>query len=260
MPYIYKYVNNETEEPEYVGITKGDYEGLCRRLKAHERDEWHRQGKYTIFYAEVKTQADAEVLEGHFIALYETYNHHNKAKAKWGLCSFAPTVEWCQYKPDFGGTKQKRLEQDIEDIRRLAWAIECDTEELKRDLAGLNTRLTHRLEYANHLKKEAVRCWFNSVFVIPGINESPTSAQIYRATKGDLYRNYKEYTANNPEEWAYTFASGEEFWETMQDIPKLSAITKGAEVYPLMYRSEYFDAISTGVYKRLYGEPERATE
>ena len=98
MPYIYKYVNKETDDVEYVGIIKAD-SNFPRRFDQHKSDSWYKPNKYTIYYSAVESQTDAEALEGHFISLYESYKFHNKAKDKWGICSFAPEVSWEEYEP-----------------------------------------------------------------------------------------------------------------------------------------------------------------
>lgn len=96
MPYIYKYVNKETEQVEYVGIIKSD-SNFPGRFYQHSTDPWYVPNKYQIYYAEVETQTDAEALEGHFIATYRSDRFYNIAKGKWGICSFAPLVKWTEF-------------------------------------------------------------------------------------------------------------------------------------------------------------------
>ena len=72
MPFVYKYVNPTTKQAEYVGIVKSD-DGLKKRIAQHQRDDWYKNSFYSIYYTHVETQTDAEALEAHFIALYETY-------------------------------------------------------------------------------------------------------------------------------------------------------------------------------------------
>ena len=158
MPYIYKYVNRRTEEPVYVGISR-DYNTLIRRFVQHEHDYWYVEGDWDIYYSEVATQNDAEALEGHYIALYETYKYYNKAKVGWGLSSFAPEVVWEKYK-DWNG---KRYQDVLKDQRK---AAEAKMWELLREIDRIKTAQEHlRDEFyriANEedkLKRKAVRAW-----------------------------------------------------------------------------------------------------
>ena len=108
MPYIYKYVNKDTDDVEYVGIIKSD-SNFPNRFIQHKSDGWYQPDKYKIYFKQLKSQTDAEALEGHFIALYGSYKYHNKAKAKWGECSFAPDIEWYEFDETLLGRKLDKM-------------------------------------------------------------------------------------------------------------------------------------------------------
>ena len=82
--FVYKYIDIKDNIVKYVGITKD----LKRRIKDHKKDKWYNLSTYSIYYLEVNSRCDAEMLEGHFIALYETHRYFNVAKETWGLSSF----------------------------------------------------------------------------------------------------------------------------------------------------------------------------
>lgn len=108
MPYIYKYVNKDTNEVEYVGIIKAD-SNFPNRFTQHKSDGWYKPDKYKIYYKQLESQTDAEALEGHFIALYGSDKYHNKAKSKWGECSFAPDIEWDEFDETLLGCKFDKM-------------------------------------------------------------------------------------------------------------------------------------------------------
>ena len=92
--YVYRYLNINTKEYDYIGITKN----LSQRLYQHRLEDKFNNS-YKIEYFKVNTKADAEIWEGHLIAKYETYKRLNVAKASWGLCSYLPNDEdmWKEY-------------------------------------------------------------------------------------------------------------------------------------------------------------------
>ena len=53
MPYIYKYVNHNTQDVEYVGIINKD-SNFPNRFDQHKRDYWYEPFKYDIYYAQVQ--------------------------------------------------------------------------------------------------------------------------------------------------------------------------------------------------------------
>ena len=100
MPYVYRYKDMIDGKYKYIGIVKGDtLKCLERRIKQHRKDDWMRFSEYLVTYIEVASICDAESIEGHLIALYETYNYYNKAKKNWGLSSLFSMEEngWTEY-------------------------------------------------------------------------------------------------------------------------------------------------------------------
>lgn len=98
MPWIYRYIDEKDNITKYVGLVYGNStEQLFKRLYAHERDfdlldNWkpYKDHNFTIQVLnpeQVKTKADAEILEAHFINKFESNKYLNIAKADWGTCS-----------------------------------------------------------------------------------------------------------------------------------------------------------------------------
>lgn len=98
MPFVYKYVGKSDNKPKYIGISKTE-NTLQKRIKAHYKDSWHWDDRWEIYILKVDTLCDAEMLEGHFIAMYGTDEFYNKAKTGWGSCSYLKdaTFEWVNY-------------------------------------------------------------------------------------------------------------------------------------------------------------------
>lgn len=100
MPYIYRYTDLADNKIKYVGLVYEDSRTrLCRRLVEHTHDcnkkssPWSKYKKASFKIEvlgpdQVKTKNDAEMLEAHFIATYETFNEINDAKKTWGRSSF----------------------------------------------------------------------------------------------------------------------------------------------------------------------------
>lgn len=100
MPYVYRYRDMIDEKYKYIGIVKQDgMERLQRRIKQHRKDDWFKTADYYVDYVQVDSLCDAESLEGHFIATYETYKYYNIAKARWGKSSLYSSVDltWREY-------------------------------------------------------------------------------------------------------------------------------------------------------------------
>ncbi len=102
---VYKYIDLADDIVKYVGITYGDSSNLKKRIYQHRiNDNWANISNYNIQYQDfdVNSRTDAEMLEAHYIALYQTYKYYNKDKKKWGLSSFIPNREhlWKEYKTE----------------------------------------------------------------------------------------------------------------------------------------------------------------
>lgn len=89
MAWIYRYIDKNDGAVKYIGMTtRGDR--LLPRIQEHEwRDKWTLD-QYDVEVASTHTRCDAEMLEAHYIAAYQTGKYFNKAKTDWGLCSYAP--------------------------------------------------------------------------------------------------------------------------------------------------------------------------
>lgn len=92
MSYVYRYVDAEKGECIYVGKVNGckDFgcDPLSSRHNQHKRDDWYKNhgGAENVFmeYCELKTAAEADIVETAMIAFYSgTGQLENKAKI-WG--------------------------------------------------------------------------------------------------------------------------------------------------------------------------------
>ena len=100
-PKVYKYINKETNETDYIGIVWSADRELKKRIKEHSKYDKMDLNKYEVHYFDVETKADAEVWEGHLITYYGTQERLNKSKANWGLCTFLKgqedSIDWIKY-------------------------------------------------------------------------------------------------------------------------------------------------------------------
>lgn len=103
-PKVYKYINKETNETDYIGIVWSADRELKKRIKEHLKYDKMDLDKYEVHYFDVETKADAEVWEGHLITYYGTQERLNKSKANWGLCTFLKgqedSIDWIKYEVD----------------------------------------------------------------------------------------------------------------------------------------------------------------
>lgn len=148
MPYIYKYVDRETDTPKYIGLIKND-KNFPKRFQQHRRDKWYKDAKWDIYYAYYPTQTDVEMLEGHLIAEYGTDEYYNIAKSEWGLCSFAPPkipwVKWGPCEDEYNGTsaiiRSHMLEEEYWVLRQEVVALSSAQERLydriERNIKGM---------------------------------------------------------------------------------------------------------------------------
>lgn len=105
MEYVYRYIDDETGETVYVGISKC----LKDRIAQHKRDKLASINKAIIEYFPVKYHADADMLETYLISHYDTGKYFNVSKTKKGKCSFIDICDKLPWKR-FDG----RVDKDIE--------------------------------------------------------------------------------------------------------------------------------------------------
>lgn len=211
MPYIYKYEDPDTEQVVYVGISR-DYDTLLRRFAAHKNnDPWGVLKLWNIYTAEVKTQSDAEVLEGHFIALYETYRFYNKAKAGWGVCSFVPEIVWRKWTPLEGKNYQEVLRTQREQLR-------ANIYDMRRTIDSLITRQSFLLAECDRIndaeksaEREAVRGWLRHSFAF--------NWREWEERRGATPEKILEYYETDTGEWkTWGFDSAEELQDAIADL------------------------------------------
>ena len=103
-PKVYKYINKNTQEVDYVGIVWSKNRELYKRIHEHSKYDKMHLNNYEVYYFEVKTKADSEIWEGHLISYYGSQNRLNKHKSKWGLCTFLngleDSIDWIKYEVD----------------------------------------------------------------------------------------------------------------------------------------------------------------
>ena len=204
MPYIYKYTDKEDGIVKYVGIIKSD-NNFPRRFNQHSySDEWCFSKDWDIEYCYFGSVSDVEVLEGHFITLYHTTEWYNKAKAGWGLCSFAPDVKWIAYE----GCKENPCGEKclIEQIQ-----LKLDIEAARHELNSLYQRLNYLDKRLDRERRKDVREWYRTWFA-NGINFWDQSVKAE-----DLYAHYEEHASRG----SYIFDDKEDFWDAMCRLPEL---------------------------------------
>lgn len=208
MPYIYKYVNKDTKETEYVGIVKKD-DGLTKRLIQHKRDAWFYPLTYEIYYTYVETQTDAEALEAHFIALYESYKYHNKAKSGWGQLSFAPTVKWKLYEDSIDKPTSSRtvLDRYIQ-LRERLYIIDAETKRLRDEADWVLRRIADEEKEIAKFNRASIRSFFRSNYNIADCG--------IRMSSEELFSKYNEWWEENDD--AAIFDEVNDFWETILDM------------------------------------------
>lgn len=111
MAVVYRYKDLADDKIKYVGIVYGKSRTLEQRIREHSRDDKFKNHIWLIEYFNVKSRTDAEALEGHLIALYETYEYLNVSKRKWGLSEYLPSeFDWVSVDfPDFSIAPDKIL-------------------------------------------------------------------------------------------------------------------------------------------------------
>jgi len=96
-PYVYRYIDKRDNKTKYVGIVyRGNFKD---RIARHKKDLWNGDSEWKIQYFQVVNRSEAEAIESHLIALYETHKYYNVAKSNWGINSYLPSFEdrWIDY-------------------------------------------------------------------------------------------------------------------------------------------------------------------
>ena len=82
MGNVYRYINKETNDIEYIGLVYD--RPLYKRIREHSTmEKWNSQ-KYKVEYITCTSRTDLEYLEAHFIAKFKTYRFYNSAKKNMG--------------------------------------------------------------------------------------------------------------------------------------------------------------------------------
>lgn len=233
MPYIYKYVNKETEAVEYVGIIKSD-SNFPGRFEQHERDPWYVKDKYDIYFSEVETQTDAEALEGHFISLYGSNKYHNKAKTGWGECSFAPLVTWKKYQPHNTIKSSQDAQRLLNRIRNQLRYLDEEVAKKGREIREAFDTLIDIEVGTKKARRLTIRRWFEDSYSLSyeyGIKK-------YKAHKGILFDSFKAWLESNREAAEWEFDDTEDFWDAVTDVPELARHIQGGEMYSLITKAQ----------------------
>lgn len=110
MAFVYRY-SSIRGTPRYVGMVNGDtLEHLYRRIKQHKNDERFAGHEWIVEYIDGLTVTDAELLESHFIGIYQA-DLFNVAKRRNGPISLeiVGIPEWKPL-PEY----QKDVEKNIQ--------------------------------------------------------------------------------------------------------------------------------------------------
>lgn len=117
MAYVYRYTDEADGIIKYVGIIWSDKRSIKRRIIEHSKDERFKGTTWKIEYInkDVRTRTDAECLEAHYIAKYQTYKYLNSSKSEWGICSFITNEhKWIEF-----GKEDDTSEDSMEVVKRM---------------------------------------------------------------------------------------------------------------------------------------------
>lgn len=147
---VYRYIDLSDNIIKYIGIVKGDNSNLANRVDQHKCDYWVYDTKWRIEFIEenVNTRTDAEMLEAHFISLFETNQWFNVAKSNWGVSSFIPKIEeWQVYQEEVDynsrSTYVEILKKKIENLE----SQDRDIINRNKKLELINKKLRDTLTY-----------------------------------------------------------------------------------------------------------------
>lgn len=97
MAWVYRYTDLNDGIIKYIGIVWSGNRTLKERIKEHKlNDSWCKNGKWKIEYLdeEINTRNEAEALESHLIALYNTWQYFNKSKKTHGINKYIPEMDY----------------------------------------------------------------------------------------------------------------------------------------------------------------------
>lgn len=139
MQCVYRFIDLEDSTVKYIGIVFGENRTLKQRTYEHVHyDEWCKNASWKVEYVEVNSRTDAESLESHFIALYNTGDFHNKYKANWGINSFLidTPFQWKEYCQIHGGCVTETEGYPTQFIRvGIKWKhCDCSAVEIVEDI------------------------------------------------------------------------------------------------------------------------------
>ncbi len=243
MPYVYKYVNRQTKDVEYVGIVKKE-SNFPNRFLQHKNDSWYEFGKYDIYFAEVESGTDAEALEGHFIKLYGSDRFHNIKKTKdWGICSFAPEVKWVLYDPSMYYT-QEQIGAFSNTARSQLKSLMCRVSDFENEINKLWDAIYHAEEEEEKMKRKSVRAWFRGNLEFADMNTDGK-----RADKETLFSMYCDFAEDSEELWAFT--DSDDFWDTFADMPDYRRSIQGEWIFGIVTKEEYWKTVNNDVSEKL---------
>lgn len=173
MAFVYRYTDNTDGIVKYIGISRNS-ETFKRRIKQHETDDVGKASKsWKIDYIVTKTMCDAQSLEGHFIAYYETYNYLNKAKCDWGLLSYideSMIFGWTEYNKDTEDLLHDYFSvSDMdEELARMRNALRSADDEYRNTLDAIQKSLNKMETFLAEFTKNAVLHFINDCLVHTG--------------------------------------------------------------------------------------------
>lgn len=96
--YVYKYINLETCQVDYVGLVNVG-NSLKRRIQQHKKDYWYKEDLYKICFIPCESKTDCEYLEAAFISYYGSDKRFNVAKKGWGSSGLVDIgkLQWYPY-------------------------------------------------------------------------------------------------------------------------------------------------------------------
>ena len=118
MSIVYRYINKETKQIEYIGIVYSDKKTLLNRVIEHSKEEKFQDKEWKIQYFECENRSVAEAWESHLIEKYETYKYLNVCKKGWGLNPYIPNDEdlWQDFTEEAEKHIKKHENKSFKDI------------------------------------------------------------------------------------------------------------------------------------------------
>ena len=248
MPFVYKYVGKSDNKPKYVGISKTE-KTLQSRINAHYKDPWYWDDRWEIYVLEVDTQCDAEMLEGHFIAMYGTEEFYNKAKTGWGVCSYlkSTTFKWVNY-DDFLETVPARRPGKEDYIASF------EVEGFKKRLSNLEHEFRELNDRLRKLKFVLIGDFFNECLSgIPlnanGINDpSPIDKESLMEMFEEWCRSKDEADVRNQPFYGNYYIDRTAAWIFKDEDELLRMISEKSGLSPFVYKNSLHGFAKRGSY------------